>query len=173
MTNEFFSIIRPMKESEHRSRKRSLLDITDLIENSEILWWEMYTRQFDLETRVVPISLHQVSLERQRLANIFPQWHPSLIDDSWRHRSMSCHPSRNILKLSPRNMSKIKIPTPFNLDGWFRVSTGEFFAISSGKSSNFLHAYKDAYCTQHFKNLELARVGLAIKFLHGPVLWKF
>ena len=39
--------------------------------------------------------------------------------------------------------------------------------------SNFLHADKKAYCTQHIKKLEWAEMSLAIKFLYGRVLGIF
>ena len=43
-------------------------------------------------------------------------------------------------------------------------------AKNSGKPSDFLQAYKNAYYTQHIKKQEFVRHRLAIKFLHGRVL---
>ena len=45
-----------------------------------------------------------------------------------------------------------------------------FLALNSGKAPDFLQAYKNAYYTQHIKNLELIGVISAIKILHFNIL---
>ena len=60
---------------------------------------------------------------------------------------------------------------------WSRVELGcpreRFSAITSGKLSDFLQAYKKAYYTQHIKKLGSSELILIELFLHGRVLWKF
>ena len=61
-------------------------------------------------------------------------------------------------------------PKKMRLEGFkLGCPRGSFFAISS----DFLYADKNVYCTQHTKNIELARVGSGIKFLLGRVLLIF